>query len=179
MRILVATIAGAGLLLGACSKKDKDAGGGQGGGQGGDPKADLSGPCPALAVTVEGAPLEGLVHGHAVTMVNGSYTTHVVQLFNHDKSTCEEMLSGRRSVHDGEVTVRAFHGEMPGVGVDSYTHVAGTLTLDKPTDKVGEPMQICVRTPIEFTPTAGDFKGKKVTVVGTFTAKFCGSNAPG
>lgn len=173
--MLLVTLLGAGLLAGGCGKKDGDQGGDQPGDKAGA-KPSLTGPCPALAVTADGAPVEGLTHGHAVTMVSGSYTTHMIQLFNHDKSTCEEMLSGRRSVHDGEINVRAFHGQMPGVGIDAYTHVEGTLTLDAKTETVGEPLQICVRAPVTFTPNAGDFKGKQVSIVGTFAAKFCGVN---
>ncbi|MBL0218769.1 MAG: hypothetical protein IPQ07_33445 [Myxococcales bacterium] len=140
------------------------------------PPVDPNTPCPALAVTVDGTPLSGLVHGKGVTMVSGSYTTHMVQLFNHDKSTCEEIVSGRRSSQPDEIAVKAFHGASPGVGIDVFTQVQGPLTLDKPADKVGEPLEICVRQPITFTPNAGVYNGKKVSIVGKFTGTFCGVN---
>jgi len=140
------------------------------------PAVDPNAPCPELAVTVDGAALPGLVHGTGVTMVSGSYTTHMVQLFNHDKSTCEEIVSGRRNVQPDEIVVKAFHGAAPGVGIDVYTHVQGTITLDKGTDKVGEPLEICVRQPVTFTPNAGTYTGKKVAIVGKFSGKFCGVN---
>ncbi|MBL9015246.1 MAG: hypothetical protein JNL83_13770 [Myxococcales bacterium] len=140
------------------------------------PAVDLSGPCPALKITVDGAPLEAAWVGQGVTMVSGSYTTQMVRLYNHDKATCEEALSGRHNVQDNEISVRAWHGAAPGVGIDAYTHVQGTLTLDKVTDKVGEDLVICVRAPVEFTPNAGAYSGKKVSIVGTFTGKYCGVN---
>ncbi len=140
------------------------------------PKIDTTGPCGPLTVLVDGAPIEGLTHGTAVIMESGSYRTPMIQLFNHDKATCEEALSGRRSVKENEINVRAWHGQMPGVGIDSYTHIEGTLTLDKPTEKVGETMQICVRAPVVFTPNAGAYSGKKVSIAGTFAAPFCGVN---
>jgi len=140
------------------------------------PAVDLKAPCPALSVTVDGAELPGLVHGLGVTMVSGSYTTHMVQLFNHDKSTCEEIVSGRRNSQPDEIVVKAFHGAAPGVGIDVFTQVEGTLTVDKATETVGEPLEICVRAPVTFTPNAGTYTGKKVAIVGTFTGKFCGVN---
>ena len=109
-------------------------------------------------------------------MVSGSYTTHMINLYNHDKATCEEALTGRHTVQEGEVYAKAFHGAAPGVGIDVYTHVEGTLTLDKVTETPGEPVTICVRQPVVFTPNAGQFTGKKVSIVGTFTGTFCGVN---
>ncbi|MFN0251625.1 MAG: hypothetical protein ACKV2T_32415 [Kofleriaceae bacterium] len=35
---------------------------------------------------------------------------------------------------------------------------------------------ICVRAPVVFTPDAGAYSGKKVSISGTFAAKFCGVN---
>jgi hypothetical protein len=140
------------------------------------PKVDTSGPCGPLAVLADGAPIEGLVHGTAVIMENAGYRTAMIQLFNHDKATCEEALSGRRSVQENEINVRAWHGAAPGVGIDAFTQIEGTITLDKPTETVGETMQICVRAPVVFTPNAGAYSGKKVSIAGTFAAKFCGVN---
>ncbi len=158
------------LALSACSKKDKapeDK-------PAEKPAIDLTGPCGPLAVLVDGAPLEGLVHGTSVIMESGSYRTPMVQLYNHDKATCEEALTGSRTPQENEINVRAWHGEMPGVGIDAFTQIEGTITLDKPTETVGETMQICVRAPVVFTPNAGAYTGKKVSISGTFAAPFCG-----
>lgn len=140
------------------------------------PKVDVSGPCGPLTVLVDGTPIEGLTHGTAVVMESGSYRTPMIQLFNHDKATCEEALSGRRSTKENEINVRAWHGASPGVGIDAFTQIEGTITLDKPTETVGETMQICVRAPVVFTPNAGAFTGKKVSIAGAFSAPFCGVN---
>jgi hypothetical protein len=140
------------------------------------PTVDTTGPCGPLAVLVDGKPLEGLLHGTAVIMESGSYRTPMIQLFNHDKATCEEALTGRRSTKENEINVRAWHGASPGVGIDAFTQIEGTITLDKPTEKVGETMQICVRAPVVFTPNAGAYSGKKVSIAGSFAAPFCGVN---
>jgi len=161
---------------GTADKGTADKGGGGAGESAAVPAVDPNAPCPELAVTADGAALTGLTHGMGVTMVSGSYTTHMVHLFNHDKSTCEEIVSGRRNTQEGELNVRAWHGAAPGVGIDVFTQIEGTITLDKGTEKVGEPLEICVRKPITFTPNAGAYNGKKVTIVGKFTGAFCGVN---
>ncbi|MDX2090960.1 MAG: hypothetical protein SFX73_24080 [Kofleriaceae bacterium] len=162
------------LGVSACGRGGSGGGGESSGATGSASAAPASGACPALAVTVEGSPLSGLVHGQAVTMENAGYTTHMVNIYNHDKATCEEALSGRHNVQKDEIFVKAFHGAAPGVGIDAYTHLEGTLTLDKPPGAVGAPVEICVRAPITFTPNAGAFAGKKVTIVGRFSGAFCG-----
>lgn len=171
------------VMLGACSKKgDKPApavdqpAGDPPASAVAAPKVDTTGPCGPLAVLVNGKPLEGVVHGTAVIMESGSYRTPMIQLYNHDKATCEEALTGRRSPQENEINVRAWHGERPGVRIDAFTQIEGTITLDKPTDKVGETMQICVRAPVVFTPNAGAYAGKKVSIAGAFAAPFCGVN---
>jgi hypothetical protein len=132
--------------------------------------------CPALSVTVDGSPIVGLGYGQGLTLMNAGYTTHMVQLFNHDRTTCEDTLALRHADEPDEINVRAWHGAAPGVGIHAFTQIEGTITLDKQTDKVGEPLVICVREPISFTPNAGAYSGKKVTIVGTFTGTFCGVN---
>jgi hypothetical protein len=165
------------LAVAACGKKDdKPAGDKPSETTTAKPGADTTGPCPPLAVLVDGKPLEGITHGQGVIMENSGYRTPMIQLYNHDKSTCEEILTGRRTPQENEINVRAWHGQMPGVGIDAFTQIEGTLTLDKPTEKVGETMQICVRAPVVFTPNAGAYSGKKVSIVGTFAAPFCGVN---
>lgn len=141
-----------------------------------EPAINPNAPCPELAITADGAAITGLVHGKGVTMVSGAYVTQMVHLFNHDKSTCEELVSGQRNTHLGEINVRAFHGDRPGVGIDEFTQVEGALTLDKAAKAVGEPLEICVRKPVTFTPNAGSYIGKKVTIVGKFAGAFCGVN---
>lgn len=137
---------------------------------------DLSGPCPALSVTVDGVPLTGLSHGQAVTLVNAGQTTQLVNLFDHDQATCEEALAGRHPLRAGEHYVKAFHSAAPGVGIETHTQLEGTLTLDRMATKVGEPVEICVRRPVVFTPGGGAYEGKLVSIVGKFAGAWCGSN---
>jgi hypothetical protein len=173
------------MLVAACGKKDgaddktKESNADKGKDQGKDSaakptaKAD-DGACPVLTVMVDGKPVEGKFTGQAVTAENSGYQTQMVELYNHDKYTCDEALKGRHTPVENEVYVKAFHGVYPGVGIDAYTHLEGKLTLDKPPAKVGEPLEICVRKPIEFTPNAGAFNGKKVSIVGKFSGVYCG-----
>lgn len=158
-------------LIGCGKKDDKPAADKQ-------PAADPSGAgrCPALAVFADGKRLDGLVHGQAVIMENAGYRTPMIQLYNHDKSTCDEILTGRRAPQENEINVRAWHGAMPGVGIDAYTHIGGAIALETPTETVGEVMKICVRGPVVFTPNAGAYSGKQVTIEGLFAASYCGVN---
>ncbi|MBA3453687.1 MAG: hypothetical protein H0T42_11400 [Deltaproteobacteria bacterium] len=132
--------------------------------------------CPPLSVTLDGAPIAGLGHGKGVTLMNAGYTTHMVQLYNHDKTTCEDTLALRHTQEEGEINVRAWHGAAPGVGIDAFTQVEGKITLDRTPEKVGDDLDICVREPISFTPNAGTYSGKKVAIVGKFSGVFCGVN---
>jgi hypothetical protein len=81
------------LLAAACAKKD----------------AATAGTCKDLTVTVDGAPLPALPHGLAKGNNMNGDISYEVQLFNHDKASCDDLLSKTgRQIPDGEVSVRAF-----------------------------------------------------------------------
>jgi hypothetical protein len=163
------------LPLAACGKSDpKTDPAPQGQAEAKAKAKDEAAGCPALAITVDGKPLSGSFRGVAVTAENAGYKTQLIHLYDHDKFACEEELKGRHTPVDNEVFVKAFHGAYPGVGIGAYTHLEGKLTLDRPPGKVGEPLEICVREPVQFTPNAGSFSGKKVSIVGKFAGKYCG-----
>jgi hypothetical protein len=158
------------VVLGAgCSKKKEGAGGG----------AAAAGSCKPLAVTVDGAPLAAMPNGLARSNKMSGDVTYEVQMFNHDKASCGEMLSkSGRQVPDGEVSVRAFAGGSgmmgKGVGIDAHTQAGGNVSLASPKPKApGDIVKVCVEN-VSFTPQVGDLKGKKVTVTGLFEGTFCG-----
>lgn len=162
------------LALSACGKSDK-----------GSPStiqkdppgaAPEKGACPALEVTVDGAKVEGLGHPVAIVAENAGYRTPIVKYFNHDKMTCDKAITGQNLGTEGELVVRAWSGQAPGVGIEAWTQLEGasSVTVEAATEKVGETMTLCVRKPIVFTPSVGAYSGKKVSIVGTFSAPFCG-----
>lgn len=154
----------AALLAAGCSKKDGGGGGGA---------------CKPLSVTVDGTALAAMPHGLARSNNMNGDVSFEVQMFNHDKSTCDEMVSkSGRNIQDGEVSVRAFAGGGgmmgKGVGIGAHTQAGGNINLvgDKP-KAVGDIVKICAGD-ISFTPKMGDHKDKKVVVSGLFEGKYCG-----
>jgi hypothetical protein len=134
--------------------------------------------CGALTVSVDGKPLEAMPNGLARLNIYGDSKTYEVQVFNHDKSTCEQFVDRKgRQVPDGEVSVRAFAGGEglmgKGVGIESHTQAGGDVDLVTKPKAVGDATAICVDG-VSFTPGIGDNKGKKVEIKGLFTGKFCG-----
>jgi len=150
------------IVLAACGNKD------------GGPKT-----CQPLAVTVDGAPLAAMPHGLAKANNMRGDVAYEVQLFNHDKATCEGLLDkAGRQIPDGEVSVRAFAGGAGmtgnGVAIDAHTQMGGRVSLmgDKP-KAVGDIVKICVDN-AAFKPIAGAYKDKSVVVSGLFEGKYCG-----
>lgn len=134
--------------------------------------------CGALTVTVDGKPLEAMPNGLARLNIYGDSKTYEVQVFNHDKSSCESFISkSGRQIPDGEVSVRAFAGGDGlmgrGVGIEMHTQAGGDVDLVTKPKAVGDPVQICVDS-VSFSPGIGDNKGKKVSIKGLLTGKYCG-----
>jgi len=143
---------------------------GKGGGGGGD--------CGPLTVTVDGAPVAGLTHGYAITMVQGGERTEQVQLFNHE-AKCEDLVSRKgRTVPDGEESVRAFAGGSGtfgrGIGLDAHTQMGVDVELigERPKNP-GDKVAVCVAS-ASFKPVAGKYKDKAVTVSGKLEGTYCG-----
>lgn len=135
--------------------------------------------CPAFSLTVDGKPVEGLTHKMAFTHKRGNERTHQVQLFNHDKVTCDELTSmkGRR-VADGEVTVAAFTGGagLMGSGVMVTPHTEFGLAIDLVSEapaKVGDKVALCVAEK-SFTPRVGDYADKAIKIAGLMEGTWCG-----
>ena len=61
-----------------------------------------------------------------------------------------------------------------GVSLESNAQLGGNTLLVAKTDKLGEPVTICVPEPIEWEATVGSIQGKKVSFVGAFTGPYCG-----
>lgn len=134
--------------------------------------------CGALTVSVDGKPLAAMPNGLARLNVHGDNKTYEVEVFNHDKSTCEEFASNKgRQIPDGEVSVRAFGGGDglmgKGVGIEAHTQAGGDVDVVTKPKAVGDPVAICVDG-VTFTPKIGDYKDKKVEINGLFTGKYCG-----
>jgi hypothetical protein len=137
------------------------------------------GACKALSVTIDGKAIPGLGHGLARVNKMHDERNWEVDLFNHDKVTCEQFNSkSGRSVAEGEISVRAFAGGEgmmgAGVGIDSHTQsgVTVNLTGDKP-KVVGDKVTICVDN-ASFKPMVGANKDKTVVIDGLFEGSYCG-----
>lgn len=135
--------------------------------------------CKPLTVTVDGQPLPALLHGLAKANNMNGDVSYEVQLFNHDKATCDELLdrSGRQ-IPDGEVSVRAFAAGAgmtgKGVAIGAHTQMGGNVTLASDTPKAaGDVVKVCVDH-VAFTPIAGAYKDKDVVVDGLFAGTYCG-----
>src|SRR5215204_4610156 len=90
--------------------------------------------CGALTVSVDGKPLAAMPNGLARLTVHGDDKMYEVQVFNHDKSTCEEFASNKgRQIPEGEVSIRAFAGGDglmgKGVGIESHTQAGGDIEV--------------------------------------------------
>jgi hypothetical protein len=151
------------VLAAACAKKD----------------GATAGSCKDLTVTVDGAPLAAVPHGLAKGNNMNGDISYEVQLFNHDKATCDELLNkSGRHIPEGEVSVRAFAAGAgmtgKGVAIGSHTQMGGNVTLvsDKP-KAAGDIVKVCVDN-VSFKPIAGDYKDKQVVVNGLFSGKYCG-----
>ncbi len=134
--------------------------------------------CGALTVTVDGKPVAAMPNGFARLNLQSSDKIYEVDVFNHDKTTCEQILSkSGRNVPDGEVSIRAFAGGDglmgKGVGIESHTQAGGDIDLVTKPHAVGDAVAICVDD-VSFTPRIGDNKGKKVTIKGLVTGRYCG-----
>jgi hypothetical protein len=130
------------------------------------------GSCGPLKVTLDGQPVAGLTHGMG-THDQGGYS---ITVFNHDKTTCDEMLAGARAIQDGEKSVTVSAGGTFGAGI-SYdantqmgTGISGSLKT-KPA-KPGDPIAICIKGTLDLQ--IGDDKGKKLAVEGEVDGQFCG-----
>jgi hypothetical protein len=145
----------------------------------GGTKEAASGECKPLTVTVDGQPLPALPHGLAKANNMNGDVSYEVQLFNHDKATCDALLdkSGRQ-IPDGEVSVRAFAAGAgmtgKGVAIGSHTQMGGNVRLaSEPPKAVGDVVKVCVDH-VAFTPIAGAYKDKNVVVDGLFAGTYCG-----
>ncbi|HEY5923007.1 MAG TPA: hypothetical protein VIV11_15110 [Kofleriaceae bacterium] len=153
----------AALLVSACSRKETATGSA----------------CRPVSVTVDGAALPALPKGLAKANNMNGDISYEVQLFNHDKVTCEDMLNkAGRPIPDGEISVRAFAAGAgmtgKGIAIDSHTQMGGPVTLlsDKP-KAAGDVVKVCVDN-AAFKPIAGRYKDKDVVVTGLFEGTYCG-----
>lgn len=159
------------VLAAGCSKKT-ESGGGEGGSM-------PTGKCRALEVTVDGAALPAMPVGLARSNNMNGDISYEVLMFNHDKATCEQLLSkSGRQIPDGEVSVRAFAGGGgmmgKGVGIEAHTQAGGSVGLVSGKPKAaGDEVMICVDN-VSFSPQIGDYKGKKIMVTGLFKGSYCG-----
>jgi len=138
-----------------------------------------SGDCKPVAVTVDGTALPAMPKGLAKANNMNGDVSYEVQLFNHDKATCDDMLNkSGRQVPDDEISVRAFAAGAgmtgKGVAIDAHTQMGGAVTLASDTPKaVGDVVKVCVDN-VAFTPIAGRYKDKNVVVNGLFEGTYCG-----
>ena len=135
--------------------------------------------CKPLSVTVNGEALPALPHGLAKANNMNGDISYEVQLFNHNKATCDELLNkSGRQIPEGEVSLRAFAAGAgmtgKGVAIGAHTQMGGNVTLvtDKP-KAAGDIVKVCVDN-VSFKPIAGDYKDKQVVVNGLFAGSFCG-----
>lgn len=139
--------------------------------------------CPAGEITLDGEPLAN-THGVAVEG-QGSY---VIMLYDHDKVTCEEMLTTQvaeimelakaRGKQNDEIQVRVATGGLGNaIGLGGNTKMDSSVKAElvaKPA-KVGDRTAICLTEPAEYDLQIGPHKGKKLVMKGLFEGEFCGS----
>lgn len=151
------------LVLAACGNKQSASGG----------------ECKALSVTVDGTPLPAMPHGLAKANNMNGDVSYEVNVFNHDKATCDQLLNkAGREIPEGEVSVRAFAAGAgmtgKGVAIGAHTQMGGHVTLASPPPKaVGDVVKVCVDN-VAFKPIAGDYKDKNVVVNGLLEGTYCG-----
>jgi len=141
--------------------------------------AASAGDCKPLSVTVDGTALPALGKGLAKANDMNGDISYEVQLYNHDKATCDELLNkAGRQVPEDEISVRAFAAGAgmtgKGVAIDAHTQMGGPVTLasDKP-KAVGDVVKVCVDN-VAFKPIAGRYKDKQVVISGLFEGTYCG-----
>lgn len=165
--LIISIVFSSSLVLTAC--------GGKGGGGGGGEAVE----CGPFSLTVDGQPVTGLTHGLAFTHKRNGELVQQVDLFNHDKTTCEQITSrSGRTVEEGEVSVRAFTGGSglmgDGFGIESHTQMGlGVKLASAVPQKAGDKVALCVPES-NVEPQVGDYKGKKVKVSGKFEGTWCG-----
>ena len=154
-------------LLAGCGKDDGKSGGGGGGS------------CPPLEVTIDGTKVEGLSHGLALDQEMSGEVIHVVEVFNHDQVTCEQVLSkaGRQTGPD-EIAIRGSVGGSfgNGLGIDSTAQMGADVDVKlagKAGSKPGDTVTMCVAGHT-LEPKVGAHKGKKVTIKGALSGTYCG-----
>ncbi|MBA3392299.1 MAG: hypothetical protein H0T89_06630 [Deltaproteobacteria bacterium] len=135
--------------------------------------------CGPLTVTIDGKPLPAMPNGFARKNIMQGDSNYEIEVFNHAKTTCEEMVSNKgRNVHEGEVSVRAFAGGegmmAKGVGIESHTQAGGNVYIVGPKPKAaGDVVQICADN-VSFKPHMGSNQNKPIKMNGLLTGKYCG-----
>ena len=138
--------------------------------------------CSAGEITLDGQTL-GHKYGRAL-LAQGST---LIQLYDHDKVTCEEMLATQiadimrlnkeRGKSNDEYSVRVATGGMGNaIGLGANTWMGDTVKaklVTKP-GKVGDDVAICLTAPVEYELQVGPHKGKKLVMKGLFSGKYCG-----
>jgi hypothetical protein len=152
------------VVIAACTKREA-----------GDPATA----CKPLRVTVDGKPLPAMPHGLAKANSMAGDISYEVQMFDHDKTTCDDLMRQTgRVVPEGEHSVRAFAAGAgmtgKGVGIDAHTQMGGNVTLASTEPKaIGDVVKVCVDH-AAFTPIAGMYKDKHVVVTGLLQGAYCG-----
>ena len=137
------------------------------------------GACKPLSVTVDGTALPPLGNGLAKANNMNGDISYEVQLYNHDKATCDALLDkAGRQVPEGEIMVRGFAAGAgmtgKGVAIDAHTQMGGPVTLASEVPKAaGDIVKVCVDN-VSFKPIAGRYKDKQVVIDGLFTGTYCG-----
>lgn len=148
-------------LIGGCSKK-RD-----------------RGACKPMSVTAGGVAIGALGHGLARLNKTGHTQSWQVDVWNHDKVTCEKYNNKRgRNVEPGEVSVRAFAGGegMMGQGVGIDVHTQGGVEVEvvgAEPKAIGDQVTLCVDH-AAFKPIAGTYKDQDVVIDGLFEGTYCG-----
>jgi hypothetical protein len=135
--------------------------------------------CPPLKITVDGQPLQ-LPSAFGIKD-QGKWWQ--VELFSHDKHTCDTILKKARAVHPGEVSARAFldptsKGPLAqSVGLGFHTQGMVRVDLAQEPKQAGDMLALCVPNEVSFSPAVGSAKGKKVVIHGLFQGRFCGNRS--
>lgn len=138
--------------------------------------------CPAGEITVDG---QKLGHKYGLASLADGFT--MIQLYDHDKVTCEEIvatkmadimrLTQERGKSNDEFSVRVSAGKANSIGLGANTLMDDSKVKAKlvsKADKVGDNVAICLTEPAEYVLQVGRYEGKKLVMKGLFEGKYCG-----
>ena len=130
--------------------------------------------CGPLKVTVDGQDVTGdYPNGLAYTLINGEYRIEMVTMYT-KAYTCEDVLGQGRIDTNYPAWIQASYNEAGAMLALNENNWPFQTTMGTKASAVGETQSICVNN-AQLTGLPGSkFEGKKITINGALTGKYCG-----